>query len=487
MLGVHPNIKKANIKNGVARERGSSDFETIRYNRQSFSCVNLKHFVYQYFPDFSCELNAEKHVNILSKYQYQSYLLTTVGYIYKHKECKRDLNQTLDSIFSHEYLMVIQQQWENGANRKIIMYVPRLCIYLITYITNTWTGTSHNKFSSPMERIHSYVGISLHRRHFYNKLSTMDHLLKRHCYDSLQYIELNLQPHLTQVTDTVLYSLMKRCSHLLRLNLSWCKNLLLTINGVDTFLQCCGSELTCLYLSTCKFLNNDCLMSVVQYCPNLRELDIDSCLQVDSTGFSQLKNLTMLQRLNLYRTYIDTMSLTAIIRSCHHLRHLNLGSCTCLHFMDDIAEELGNNCRKLKSLDLWRSRSISHEGLSHIYTSCRDLEEIDLGWCPELKSRTLCFVELTQNCTKLKKLFLTANRTVCDEDLLAIAKHCKEMEQLDILGTREVSAFAAQRVLENCKKLIMFDVSFCSGIDFPMMETWKKEFPHCEIKKSYQN
>ncbi|KAL3831885.1 hypothetical protein ACJMK2_023582 [Sinanodonta woodiana] len=319
-----------------------------------------------------------------------------------------------------------------------------------------------------------------------NMAQTCSHL-KRHCYDSLQYIELNLQPHWTQVTDTVLYSLMKRCSHLLRLNLSWCKNLLLTINGVDAFLQCCGSELTCLYLSTCKFLNNDCLMSVVQYCPNLRELDIDSCLQVDSTGFSQLKNLTMLQRLNLYRTYIDTMSLTAIIRSCHDLQHLNLGSCTCLHFMDDIAEELGNNCRKLKSLDLWRSRSISHEGLSHIYTSCRDLEEIDLGWCPELKSRTLCFVELTQNCTKLKKLFLTANRTVCDEDLLAIAKHCKEMEQLDILGTREVSAFAAQRVLENCKKLIMFDVSFCSGIDFPMMETWKKEFPHCEIKKSYQN
>ncbi|KAK3589577.1 hypothetical protein CHS0354_043031 [Potamilus streckersoni] len=329
-------------------------------------------------------------------------------------------------------------------------------------------------------------------------------LLRRHCCDSLQYIELNLQPHWTQVTDAVMYSLLKRCSHLQRLNLSWCKNPQLTINGVDAFMQFCGRELTCLYISTCKFVNNDCLMSVAQYCPNLRELDIDSCLQVDSTGFSQLKNLLQLQRLNLYRTYIDTMSLTAIIRSCPNLQHLNLGSCTCLHFMDDIADELGKNCRvmngvylvpdrfhdskrKLKSLELWRSRSISHEGLLRIYTNCRDLEEIDLGWCTELKSRTSCFVELTQNCTKLKKLFLTANRTVCDEDLLAIAKHCKDMEQLDILGTREVSAFAAQRILENCKKLIMFDVSFCSGIDFPMMETWKKDFPHCEIKKSYQN
>ena len=37
------------------------------------------------------------------KYSYQQY-------IYKHKECKRDLNQALDSIFSHEYLMASESQ-----------------------------------------------------------------------------------------------------------------------------------------------------------------------------------------------------------------------------------------------------------------------------------------------------------------------------------------------------------------------------------------
>ena len=63
----------------------------------------------------------------------------------------------------------------------------------------------------------------------------------------------------------------------------------------------------------------------------------------------------------------------------------------------------------------------------------------------EVKSTTNCIIELVQQCPKLKKLFLTANRTVCDNDLLAIAKYSKDMEQLDILGTRQVTAKVAEK------------------------------------------
>ena len=36
-------------------------------------------------------------------------------------------------------------------------------------------------------------------------------------------------------------------------------------------------------------------------------------------------------------------------------------------------------------------------------------------------------------------------RTVCDKDMNEIAERCPNMEQLDILGTREVSQAAAQK------------------------------------------
>jgi len=46
-------------------------------------------------------------------------------------------------------------------------------------------------------------------------------------------------------------------------------------------------------------------------------------------------------------------------------------------------------------------------------------------------------------------LYATVNvvfaRTVCDTDLEALASYCPLMEQLDILGTREVSPSAVHR------------------------------------------
>lgn len=64
---------------------------------------------------------------------------------------------------------------------------------------------------------------------------------------------------------------------------------------------------------------------------------------------------------------------------------------------------------------------------------------------PEVKSITNCIIDLVKQCPKLKKLYLTANRTVFDKDLLAISKYSMDLEQLDILGTRQVTADVAQK------------------------------------------
>ncbi|XP_060073861.1 F-box/LRR-repeat protein 4-like isoform X2 [Ylistrum balloti] len=314
-------------------------------------------------------------------------------------------------------------------------------------------------------------------------------LLQKQCSDSLQYTELNLQPYWYKVDSSVLENFQSKCGHLHHLNLSWCggRNSTVSTAIFDTFLQSCGKELSTLYLANCSFVNSDVMKSIASFCPKLKDLDIQSCFKIDSTGILHLQKLPSITRLSLYRTLVDVHSLTALIKHLGNLEVLNIGSCTTINDFDEVCRALGKNCKKLISLDLWRSRTITGVGLLALADGCPDLQELDIGWCPELRLCSSSLVQLVQNCSKLKKLFLTANRNVCDRDLMAISANCRELQQLDILGTREVSREAVYGVLQNCTKLTMFDVSFCMSIDFPCVEAWKKEFPNVNIKKSSQH
>ncbi|XP_071102258.1 F-box/LRR-repeat protein 4-like [Haliotis cracherodii] len=313
-------------------------------------------------------------------------------------------------------------------------------------------------------------------------------LLRQHCYDPLLYTQVNLQPHWPQISDEVLDSLQCRCYMIQRLNLSWCgKNGPITTTALTRFLGVCGQTLTCLGLSCCQFVTREYLKLIAENCPHLTDLDLSCCRKIDGQGMMELTHVAKLQKLNLYRTFIELTPLLNIIYSCPDLQHLNIGSCSRISSHDDVAAALGKFSKKLRSLDLWRSRKISYIGLQAIANNCFELEELDIGWCTDLHSSTGCLISLVEKCKKLRKLFLTANRTVCDVDLLAIAKNLTNLEQLDILGTREVTADAAVRVLENCKKLRFFDVSFCAGLDNVVVESWRKIYPNTAIKKSFQS
>ncbi|CAH1788414.1 unnamed protein product, partial [Owenia fusiformis] len=312
-------------------------------------------------------------------------------------------------------------------------------------------------------------------------------------YDPLLYTELNLQPHWCQVSDTALQGLSTRCGYIQRLSLSWCgphhssrkSNPPFTEEGCTRFIQGCSEQLSSLHLSSCNFLTGNSLEDIVNNCRNLSELDLSSCGNIDN--FAALSNTTTLRRLNLYRTNITTDPLTALIRSNQGLEHLNLGSCVCVTDYHQVAVALADNCKQLKSVDFWRSKTLGNDGLIALANNCPLLEELDLGWCNNLRSTSGCFVQVAKNCPNLRKIFLTANRSVCDDDLQALAKYSSNLEQLDILGTREVTVEMAILVLESCKKLTFFDVSFCAGLDFLAVQNLQRNYPRVSIKKSFQN
>lgn len=47
--------------------------------------------------------------------------------------------------------------------------------------------------------------------------------------------------------------------------------------------------------------------------------------------------------------------------------------------MDEVAIALGTNCPDLKSVDFWKSYSLTAVGIRAL-GNCRNLQELDVGW-----------------------------------------------------------------------------------------------------------
>nr|XP_047922596.1 F-box/LRR-repeat protein 4 isoform X2 [Anser cygnoides] len=264
-------------------------------------------------------------------------------------------------------------------------------------------------------------------------------LLYQHCCDPLQYIHLSLQPYWARINDTSLEYLQSRCTLIQWLNLSWTGNRgAISVSGFSRFLKVCGSELVRLELSCGHFLNETCLEVITEMCPNLQELNLSSCDKIPPQAFNHIAKVGSLKRLILYRTKVEQTALLSILNFCSELQHLSLGSCVMIEDYDLIASMMGAKCKKLRSLDLWRCKNITENGIAELASGCQLLEELDLGWCPTLQSSTGCFANLARKLPNLQKLFLTANRSVCDTDIEELAANCTHLRQLDILGTRMI-------------------------------------------------
>ncbi|XP_074659098.1 F-box/LRR-repeat protein 4-like isoform X2 [Tubulanus polymorphus] len=318
------------------------------------------------------------------------------------------------------------------------------------------------------------------------QVASVSRLFHKQAYDPLQYTALNLQPYWDKFTDVSLVGLRSRCcQHLQTLNISWCNNI--TSTEFIGFLKACSS-LVDVRLGCCKFVNDNVIKSIATCSKKLKQLDVQCCRNV--FNFLPLAtNSLELRRLNLYRTNISSKQIVNILKTQTKLQYLNLGSClNLMSNFDVVAGEIGRNCKSMIGLDFWRMKSLTDSGLNLISENCPHLEDVDLGWCSGVSAAMSdCLANLISRCRKLKKLFLTANRTVSDTELNLIAKYLPDLQQLDILGTSAISTDAVQKVLDECRQLVFLDVSFCAAIDFMQVHSWNSQYPRVDIKKSFQS
>ncbi|XP_018645199.1 fbxl4, putative [Schistosoma mansoni] len=274
-------------------------------------------------------------------------------------------------------------------------------------------------------------------------------------------------------------------SHLRRLDMSWCGNYsMISPTAFGHFLTDACRYLTTLRLSSCKFLNDDCLLHIVNTCPYIKELDLSSCLGITSYGFLTLGRLIHLQWISLYRTHITDNGLAILAELCQYLKHVNLGSCIDINDIDHILHNLTRNNPNLRSLNLWRCNSLTAIGISTISEHCLQLEELDIGWCRNVVStqESNCIVHLTSRVQHLKKLFLTGTNLLNSEELLLIGQYVgATLEQLDIHGSTNITISAITSILNQCSKLKLLDVSFCPEIHSGNLIKLRYLYPFCTI------
>ncbi|XP_055526114.1 F-box/LRR-repeat protein 4 [Wyeomyia smithii] len=303
--------------------------------------------------------------------------------------------------------------------------------------------------------------------------------------NSLLYTTVNLRPYWNCASSATLRSLRGRCAYTKKLDLSWCGlfNAILPSEFKD-FLAACGGNLTHLRVDSCKFITNEsCLQAIAANCfENLRELTLQNYTPQEE-DFAALTHFRNLERLDLSRTTIDTLSLVRVLARNEQLLHLNIAFCSLDVSMDEVALQISKHNQKLISLDMWKSHSLTSFGLEAL-AKCTELEEVDFGWClREEPTPGESLRALVRSCPRLRKLYLAAIRGLTDRDLEAVATHCQQLEQLDLMGSMGISTEMCYRLLCRCKRLRLLDLSFCDNLDELQIGLWRDCFD-VAIKRS---
>ncbi|KOX72873.1 F-box/LRR-repeat protein 4 [Melipona quadrifasciata] len=277
--------------------------------------------------------------------------------------------------------------------------------------------------------------------------------------DALLYTSLNLKPYWYCLNTSALNSLAPRCHYLQQLDLSWCGNYnMIKYQDFIHFLYTSGTVLTHLRLNCCQFVNDAIILEISKICKNLKELCLCNCMGVTNEGFSKLESLRFLERLELYRTTIETSTLFAV--------------------------ELGNSCPYLESVDFWKAQTLTPHGVRAL-SHCTKLREVDFGWCGGMGAPGDSLRALLFSCRYLEKVFLAALRGLTDRDLEPLLL-CQRLQQLDLLGARSLTPDICYGILLFCPKLEMIDLSFCEGINDFIVQEWRQQYPHVSIKRSFQ-
>ncbi|KAK7309187.1 hypothetical protein RJT34_05721 [Clitoria ternatea] len=334
-------------------------------------------------------------------------------------------------------------------------------------------------------------------------------------FDSVTKLALRCDRKSPSINDDALILISLRCKNLTRLKLRGCRDI--TAEGMAGVGDNCN-RLKKLSVASCMFGAKG-IVTAVERCAVLEDLTVkrlrgvhDSTEVSDSVA-SSLKSICL-------KELVNGQSLVPLIVGSKRLKSLKI--IRCLGDWDGTLEKVGwfndglseihlekiqvgdvglggvSNCSKLETLHVVKTAECSNLGISVVAERCKLLRKVHIdGWrtnrigddgliaiakhCPNLQELVLIGVYPTSvslaliasNCRNLERLALCGIGTVGDADIECISAKCIALKKLCIKGC-PISNIGIGALASGCPNLVKVKVKKCRKITGKGVE-WVRE------------
>ncbi|KFK28417.1 hypothetical protein AALP_AA8G512100 [Arabis alpina] len=266
-------------------------------------------------------------------------------------------------------------------------------------------------------------------------------------FDSVTKLALRCDRKSVSLSDQALVMISVRCLNLTRVKLRGCREI--TDLGMEEFAKNCGN-LKKLSVGSCNFGAKG-VNSMLEHCKLLEELSVKrlrgiheaaELIQLPVAGSSSSLRSICLKELVNGQVFEPLVASTRTLKTLKIIR--------CLGDWDKVLQMIGDGKSSLSEIHLERLQ-VSDIGLSAI-SRCSSVETLHIVKTPDCSNYGL--IDVAQRCKLLRKLHIDGWRTnmIGDEGLIAVAKHCLNLQELVLIGVNATHMSLAA-IATNCEKL----------------------------------
>uniref|UniRef100_A0A1J3HAB1 F-box protein SKIP2 n=1 Tax=Noccaea caerulescens TaxID=107243 RepID=A0A1J3HAB1_NOCCA len=266
-------------------------------------------------------------------------------------------------------------------------------------------------------------------------------------FDSVTKLALRCDRKSVSLSDEALVTISSRCLNLTRVKLRGCREI--TDLGMEEFARNC-KNLKKLSVGSCNFGAKG-VNAMLEHCKLLEELSVKrlrgiheaaESIQLPAAGSSSSLRAICLKELVNGQVFEPLVSSTKTLKTLKIIR--------CLGDWDKVLQMIGDGKSSLSEIHLERLQ-VSDLGLSAI-AKCSNVETLHIVKTPECSNYGL--INVAERCNLLRKLHIDGWRTnrIGDEGLMAVAKHCLNLQELVLIGVNATHMSLAA-IASNCEKL----------------------------------
>lgn len=232
-----------------------------------------------------------------------------------------------------------------------------------------------------------------------------------------------------RVRDDVIAQLVDRHRPIVT-NVNLCGSIHVTAISCARLGDCCN--LQDLNLAGCVGVTDGGVHDVLQGCPSLLALNLARCSITDVALLYLGTYATALESLSL--AYCGGMTDAGALSlaggaGCKDLHHLDLSGCVNVsgEGLVNVVGTCGANLRTLVLNDL---PALPNVVLFAVATSCPHLRSVSLHHCARISDKGL---QMLQQCTELRRLYLTTNHSVTGDALRCVARGAPHLHDVQLV------------------------------------------------------